>query len=244
MKVSKEKRDEIRRALIQAAVDLFVEKGISETSIREIAARADVAPGTAYKYFPDRDQLVRAFFEVKLEDARASLTVIEGLASFTLKEKLHALLEALLDEYLTDREFVALAIRGLVDAPLQSFGTMQPVRLHWVSIVDSMFDDAIANDELDAPMHRGFLTNAFWDYTILVVLYWLHDRSETFTKTSEFIDKSLDLYVALVRSGIVDQAARLGMFFFKNHLYANFEHLTSLLGLLGDLKFDRFGGKP
>ncbi len=62
MEVSKEKRDEIRRSLVSAAVELFVAKEFSEVSLREMAKHANVAPGTAYEYFPDREQLGRAFF--------------------------------------------------------------------------------------------------------------------------------------------------------------------------------------
>lgn len=243
MKVSKEKRDEIRRALIQAAVELCVEKGLADTSIREVAARANVAPATAYKYFPDRDQLIRAFFESRFADAARSLEEVASFEAYTFKEQLHAFLDALLEAYLPDREFVAMAVRSLVDAPIQSIGAMQPARLQLVSVADSMLNDAITKGEIAPPLHRSFLINSFWDYTTLVVLYWLNDDSEGFAKTTEFIDKSLDLYVSLIQSGIVDKAARLLMFLFKSHLYTNFEQLTGLLGAIGGLKLGNLGSR-
>jgi len=241
MKVSKEKRDEIRRALVRAAVALSIEKRTVDVSMREVAALANVAPGTAYKYFPDRQQLVRAFFELKLADAAATLANIDGFAAFTFKEQLHAFLDALLDEYLPDREFVAIALRRLVDAPLQSLGAMQPARRNLVDVVESMLDAAVEKGEFNAPLHRGFLTGAFWDYTVLVVLYWLKDDSESFARSTEFIDKSLDLYVALVRSGLVDQAARLGLFLMKSHIYTNFEHIASVFGALNEFRAGGLG---
>jgi AcrR family transcriptional regulator len=243
VKVSKEKRDEIRRALIQAAVELCVEKGLADTSIREVAARANVAPATAYKYFPDRDQLIRAFFECRFADAAKSLEELPNFETYTFKEQLHAFLDALLEAYLPDREFVAIAVRSLVDAPLQSIGAMQPARLQLVSVADTMLNRAIVSGEIDSPLHRKLLINAFWDYTTLVVLYWLNDDSEGFAKSTEFIDKSLDLYVSLIQSGIVDKAARLLMFLFKSHLYTNFEQLTGLLGALSGLRVSGLGSK-
>jgi AcrR family transcriptional regulator len=244
VKVSKEKRDEIRRALIQAAVELCVEKGLAETSIREIAARANVAPATAYKYFPEREQLIRAFFESRFADAQASLDDLPNLASFNLKERLHALLDALLDAYLPDREFVGIAIRSLIDAPLQSIGAMQPMRLQVVAFVEATLNQAVNDGELEPPLHRGFLANSFWDYSTLVVLYWLNDDSEGFAKTTEFIDKSLDLYVSLIQSGIVDKTARLLLFLLKSHVYTNFEQLTGLLGAITGTKLSGFGRGP
>ena len=50
------KRDAIR----DAARDLFRRFGIKKTSIREVAARAGVAVGTVYLYFPSKDDLVVA----------------------------------------------------------------------------------------------------------------------------------------------------------------------------------------
>lgn len=243
MKVSKEKREEIRRSLIEAAVALFVEKGLTETTMREVAARAKVAPGTAYKYFPDREQLLHAFFEMKFSDAQTATAELSGFESFGIKEKLQAFLETLLSEYLHEREFVAIAMRSLVDAPLQSIGALQPLKARFTVLVDGFLDEAVALGHLKAISHKGFFSSLFWDYSVLVILYWLKDGSEGFSKTSEFIDRSLDLYVALLESGVVDQAARLLGFFVKNHLYGNLEQIAAVVTGIGQLHRDTFGGK-
>jgi AcrR family transcriptional regulator len=235
MKVSKEKRDEIRKSLVNAAVALAIEKGLSELSTREVAARAGVAPGTAYKYFPDRDQLVHTFFEFRFEAARATLATIPGFADFSFKEKLQAFLEALLAEYEPDRRFVALAFKSLLEAPLQAVGAMQVVKRKQTALVEAFLDEAVQSEELPEGTHGGFLARAFWDYTVIVVLYWLKDDSEGCSRTTEFIDRSLDIYVALVRSGIVDSTARLLGFLVRHHLHDHFAALSDLVGGLGDV---------
>ncbi len=53
-KPAETRRDE----LLAAATVLFVAKGVGPTTIDEIAARADVAKGTVYIYFPSKDDLV------------------------------------------------------------------------------------------------------------------------------------------------------------------------------------------
>ena len=47
-------RDLRRRALLDAAAALFVDKGVIATSVEDIATRAGVAKSTFYHYFPDR----------------------------------------------------------------------------------------------------------------------------------------------------------------------------------------------
>jgi AcrR family transcriptional regulator len=52
-----------RRRIIEAAIELYVEVGISAATMREIGARADVAPGTLRNHFRSRDDLDRAIID-------------------------------------------------------------------------------------------------------------------------------------------------------------------------------------
>jgi AcrR family transcriptional regulator len=49
-----------RRRVIEAAVELHGERGAAATRWADIAARADVALGTVYRYFPGYDELIPA----------------------------------------------------------------------------------------------------------------------------------------------------------------------------------------
>lgn len=66
-----------RQALLDATVALLASRSIDALSVDEIAMRADVAKGTFYNYFPDKDALERdlsAHLRGRLEDeiARAN----------------------------------------------------------------------------------------------------------------------------------------------------------------------------
>jgi AcrR family transcriptional regulator len=50
--------DKTRAAIADAAVDLFAEKGFAETTIDEIAERADIAPRTFFRYFPTKEAVL------------------------------------------------------------------------------------------------------------------------------------------------------------------------------------------
>lgn len=52
-----------RSQLESAAIRLFAEKGVAETSVRDIAAAVDITEGALYRHFPSKDQLVRQLFE-------------------------------------------------------------------------------------------------------------------------------------------------------------------------------------
>jgi AcrR family transcriptional regulator len=75
-----EKQSARRRRVLDAAMELATEGGYEAVQMRDVAARADVALGTLYRYFSSKDQLlaaVRADWTSALE-ARLARHPLEG----------------------------------------------------------------------------------------------------------------------------------------------------------------------
>jgi AcrR family transcriptional regulator len=61
VQAKRERRKEARPGeLLDAALDLFVEKGFAATRAEEVAARAGVSKGTLFLYFPSKEDLFKA----------------------------------------------------------------------------------------------------------------------------------------------------------------------------------------
>ncbi len=58
-----------RRRIAEAAAELFRSRGFDAVSTDEIAARADVAKGTVFRYAPTKAQLLLLVYESRLEAA-------------------------------------------------------------------------------------------------------------------------------------------------------------------------------
>src|ERR1700741_422368 len=56
-------REEVEAAILQAATDLFAERGPAATSIRDIATRSKVNHGLVFRYFGTKEQLVGAVLD-------------------------------------------------------------------------------------------------------------------------------------------------------------------------------------
>ena len=57
---TRQRRPESRpQELLDAALDLFVEKGFAATRSEEVAARAGVSKGTLYLYYPSKEELLK-----------------------------------------------------------------------------------------------------------------------------------------------------------------------------------------
>jgi AcrR family transcriptional regulator len=59
-----------RAAILDAARDVFAEDGYDAAGVRDIIRRTDLASGTFYNYFPDKDAIFRALVEETGAEAR------------------------------------------------------------------------------------------------------------------------------------------------------------------------------
>ena len=73
------RRSNKRTLIIDAAIDVFAERGFLLAPVAEIARRAGVADGTIYRYFKNKDDLLISIFEEKMDDMQVGLT--EALSS-------------------------------------------------------------------------------------------------------------------------------------------------------------------
>ena len=67
-----EARATTRRAILDAALDLFVADGYAQVSIRNIAAKVDYSPGAIYSYFASKDEIFYALAEEGFRDLGAA----------------------------------------------------------------------------------------------------------------------------------------------------------------------------
>jgi TetR/AcrR family transcriptional regulator len=79
----RERRKEARPGeLLDAALDLFVEKGFAATRAEEVAARAGVSKGTLFLYFQSKEELFKAVVRENISgrftEWRAELDAFEG----------------------------------------------------------------------------------------------------------------------------------------------------------------------
>jgi AcrR family transcriptional regulator len=62
-----------RAAILDAARQVFAERGYDGSAVRHIVARTELAPGTFYNYFPDKESIFRALVEESIANVRERL---------------------------------------------------------------------------------------------------------------------------------------------------------------------------
>lgn len=97
------KRERTRRALVDAATDLFDRQGYDETTVADIAARADIGTRTFFSYFASKEELL---FPAAM-DARVQAAV-DAIATRRAEERpAEVLLRGLRNVGATDTDMVS-----------------------------------------------------------------------------------------------------------------------------------------
>ncbi|WP_095858398.1 TetR/AcrR family transcriptional regulator [Streptomyces sp. Ag82_O1-15] len=86
------KKAATRQAIADAALDLFLEHGFEQASVRDIAERADVSTTTLFAHFPskealvfDREEQVEAELTAAVRERPKDQSVVEALRAHALK---------------------------------------------------------------------------------------------------------------------------------------------------------------
>jgi AcrR family transcriptional regulator len=193
----KSKSDETRTRILAAAIDLFRRQGFETTTMREIAAAAEVATGAAYYYFDSKDAIVLAFYG-QAQDEMAPL-LEEALASRTdLKTRVAALLDIKLKYFEPNRALLgALASHADPAHPLSPFSEpTRAIRERDMRYFERALEEARLRITADLKPH---LPRILWMYQMGLILFWIYDRSEAQRRTRALIDKSLGVVVRLIK---------------------------------------------
>ena len=107
-------REERQSQILQAAMDLFAKKGLHNTKISEIAARAGVSQGTIYWYFDSKEALFKKAFMNQVDAINNPLFEILSDESRSPGEKLISVAESSIDAVVDNREELWVMLQAMV----------------------------------------------------------------------------------------------------------------------------------
>ena len=112
---TRQKKDAKRNAIMQAAVTVFADKGYHAATVRDVVKAANVAIGTFYFYFPDKETLFVYLYEETADFLLQTLgQAVTGRSEF--QQQLAAGLQAYLNLATYQPSIVQLLLVGGVGA--------------------------------------------------------------------------------------------------------------------------------
>jgi len=230
MKISKEKKASLRLELIETFTSMVESQGMVKVTMAKLAKEVGMSPSTIYNYFPSKEKLLFAFFELRLEQAAEDLAQTEQLEEYRLQEALQLYLDLILERFEAQRSFVKAAAEMIQSAPFSSLGELHQLRQQFLVPVEQLFSLAIDRGEIVQPPMRRMIEGLFADLTHGLLFYWLRDESENSEQTAQLIDMSLGLGVSFLESGLLNKGMDLVYFLFRRHLTDFAGHLEGLMG--------------
>jgi len=95
-------RERRRQQIIAASKRVFLAKGVTEATIKDIAEEAELSPGTLYIYFKNKDELYSSISIRMLKHLSLGLQRVKERAEITHEERIIAVKEALFEAYEID----------------------------------------------------------------------------------------------------------------------------------------------
>ena len=192
--------EETKVRIVDAAMRLFVRHGYEATTMRAIAAEADVAVGNAYYYFPSKEHLIQAFYaRTHDEHLAASRPVLDEERGFV--DRLVGVMETKLDGIEPYHRFSGVLFTTAADpaSPLNPFSDESlPTRRESTAL----FAEVVSGSSLRPSKEMAAeLPNLLWIWHMGIVLFWLHDQSPGRKRTRRLIATTAPLLERLVTLG-------------------------------------------
>lgn len=72
---------EMRQLIVKTAMQLFIERGMENVSIRAIAEKIEYSPGSIYSYFKDKGEIIHAIHTEGFEKLYALQKTLDGVSN-------------------------------------------------------------------------------------------------------------------------------------------------------------------
>jgi len=124
-----------REALITAAQEVIAVKGVYLTVIEEITERADVAKGSFYQYFRNRDELLDVLLTRRLEELRMHIEATPSPGTFAACVR--TLIGHHLDYFLQHEDFLLFLhqLRGLITMHQEETPVVRDAYRHYLGFL-------------------------------------------------------------------------------------------------------------
>ena len=167
------RKDATRRALLEAALNVFGEKGYHATAVDEIVNRAGRSKGAAYFHFPSKEAIFRALVrELASHLAGRIERAIDEAESPA--DRLDTALLALIDVFVRHRTLARLVLLEVAGAGRAFSEDLIFVRCQFADLIGRELDAGVAAGVI-APCDTELIATAWFGALNEVVVHWLHD---------------------------------------------------------------------
>ena len=195
-------REAIRRAILDAARDLFVRDGYQNVSIRKIAERIEYSPAAIYGYFPSKDDIFYALAEEGFGLLYGNRGIYTALDSLPPLDRLRAIFQHFYDFSRQHPQYFALMFvdRSVprISREYERFAFAREIKDYSIAQVRDCVTDGIFRADLRPEVALRLMLTGI----LGVAVMRLSDRLGQTENAHDLAQDVLDITIAGLRSGI------------------------------------------
>jgi len=193
------KKEETRKKILAVAMDLFIRQGFDKTTVDQIAMEADVAKGTVFNHFPEKEAIIYEHIQsIIREQTPAMLEYLDKLPD-TRTRLIAALQKSMewmyidLSNDLFERHFVYKMFQA-VQAIKQLDSNMGT---GFSTILGHIFKLGIESGEIRPDVSGGVLVGLEYNH-FFTALWWVNHPE--LVSINESIEKNVDCFLNGVKN--------------------------------------------
>lgn len=192
------KAEETAARILDSALALFRQEGFDTATMRDIAAKAEVATGAAYYYYPSKDAIVMAFYQRACREMQPMLQqALERTAG--LESCLRELIRVKLAYFAPDRGVLRALLRNGAD-PQHPLSPFSPQTREIRDIDIAWFQCILADCGMRIPRDlQPHLPGVLWLFQMGVIYFWVIDESPAQARTARLLELGTKSAAFLVR---------------------------------------------
>lgn len=184
--------------ILDVAMELFRTKGFDRTTMRDIAAKAGVATGAAYYYYPSKDAIVMAFYERTFDEMQAKIGKVLD-APGTLEVRMRELIRVKLEHFGRNRGVLRGILKNGAD-PRHPVSPFSPETKAFREMEIAWFRRLVGDEDIRLPREiEARIPEVLWVLHIGMMFFWIADDSPRQLHTRRLIDQGMSTVTALLR---------------------------------------------
>ncbi len=193
-------KEEMRRKIMDASRQLFLEQGFEKTSIRNIADAIEYSPATIYLYYKDKNELLFALHEEAFVKLMQELSVV-----MKVQDPFERLVEM-------GRQYIKFAVENpelydlmfIMIAPMETLACRDEIwedGMKSFCLLQTVVEHCIEGGYFKSDIDVETASLTIWAYIHGLVTLYLKNRLSMFGDESQLerVHKSFELYIKMIK---------------------------------------------
>ena len=184
------KKRKTRRAIMDAAIKLFSEKGFENTSVHQLAKEAGVGKSTIYGYFQSKNEIFLAFCEDQVDFVFTDLAEKRD-PDAPLQKQLLTLFMAQFRYVTKNFNFGRILAREMVFPKELTIEKSKDLSERYLSALGEILTKAMSRGELRDDLELLYISGHFYAFYLLVLSAWYERRFQSEQEIEKALQKLL-----------------------------------------------------